>query len=252
MYFYSLHNLNEYIFYKIKNKTMWVKKQVIMLPTNEKAKMWLNKFSNQLHIDTVEKENHENAINQHLYFLSSEEIKEGDWFIRNNKIHQCFKSHETDIEFKTNKDSVYCGTNTFWNKKYCKKIISATDSSLFKEVSATGYTEDRARTFYGKEYLPKPSQEFLKIFAEEYNKGNVITEVMVEYEEVIGEKPFREQLGYKLKVNSKNEITIKMKKDSYSREEVIDILKKYNDKYSTLFFDTDKKDVLNKWVSENL
>lgn len=57
---------------------------------------------------------------------------------------------------------------------------------------------------------------------------------------------------YKLKVNSKNEITIKMKKDSYSREEVIDILKKYNDKYSTLFFDTDKKDVLNKWVSENL
>lgn len=57
---------------------------------------------------------------------------------------------------------------------------------------------------------------------------------------------------FKLKVNSKNEITIKMKKDSYSREEVIDILKKYNDKYSTLFFDTDKKDVLNKWVSENL
>jgi len=31
--------------------------------------------------------------------------------------------------------------------------------------------------------LPKPSDQFLEVFVREYNKGNVIREVMVEYEE---------------------------------------------------------------------
>ena len=90
---------------------------VVMLPTNEKASigmLTLGKNTNYLGILTPKWVEHLNSnradgtlINQHLYFLSSEEIKKGDWFIRNNKIHQCFKSHETDIEFKTNKDSDY-------------------------------------------------------------------------------------------------------------------------------------------------
>jgi len=195
---------------------MWVKKQLIMLSTNEKAKMWLNKFSNQLHIDTVEKENHENAINQHLYFLSSDEIKEGDWYENNGVIFRA------DYKFDD-------GNNPNQNKKN-RKIIAATDSSLRIGKLEVG----------GKiEHLPQIPQSFLKIFVEEYNKSNVITEVMVEYEEVeVYEQTKNEGFGsyfskkeskYKLKVNSKNEITIR--NSTSTSEEIGEKIVKYCKKY---------------------
>lgn len=41
-------------------------------------------------------------------------------------------------------------------------------------------------------------------------------------------------------------------KKLYTKEEVIEIIKKYNNGNNTLFFDTDKKDVLNNWIENNL
>jgi hypothetical protein len=74
-----------------------------------------------------------NKINENIYITNDEEIKEGDWFIREGSIHKCFKVHKTDIEFLTSIDSVYCGSNTFWSKEYCKKIILTTDQDLIKD-----------------------------------------------------------------------------------------------------------------------
>ena len=70
---------------------------------------------------------------QNIYITNSEEIKEGDWFIRDGSIHKCFRVHKTDIEFLTSIDSVYCGSNTFWGKEFCKKIILTTDQDLIKD-----------------------------------------------------------------------------------------------------------------------
>lgn len=70
---------------------------------------------------------------QNIYITSDEEIKEGDWFIRDGSIHKCFRVHKTDIEFLTSIDSVYCGSNTFWSKEFCKKIILTTDQDLIKD-----------------------------------------------------------------------------------------------------------------------
>ena len=70
---------------------------------------------------------------QHIYITSDEEIKVGDWFIRDGSIHKCFRVHKTDIEFLTSIDSVYCGSNTFWSKEFCKKIILTTDQDLIKD-----------------------------------------------------------------------------------------------------------------------
>ena len=70
---------------------------------------------------------------QNLFITSDEEIKEGDWFIRDGSIHKCFRVHKTDIEFLTSIDSVYCGSNTFWGKEFCKKIILTTDQYLIKD-----------------------------------------------------------------------------------------------------------------------
>ena len=68
-----------------------------------------------------------------LYITSDEEIKDGDWFIRDGSIHKCFRVYKTDIEFLTSIDSVYCGSNTFWSKEYCKKIILTTDQDLIED-----------------------------------------------------------------------------------------------------------------------
>jgi hypothetical protein len=69
-------------------------------------------------------------LTQHIYITSDEEIKERDWFIRDGSIHKCFRVHKTDVEFLTSIDSVYCGSNTFWSKEFCKKIILTTDQDL--------------------------------------------------------------------------------------------------------------------------
>jgi hypothetical protein len=71
--------------------------------------------------------------NSDIYITNNSEIREGDWFIRGDEIHICFKIHETDIEFITSIDSVYCGSNTFWGKEYCKKIILTTDEDLIAD-----------------------------------------------------------------------------------------------------------------------
>jgi hypothetical protein len=65
-----------------------------------------------------------------VYITTHENMGEGDWFIRGDEIHRCFRVHKTDIEFLTSIDSVYTESNTFWNKEYCKKIILTTNKDL--------------------------------------------------------------------------------------------------------------------------
>ena len=105
----------------------------------------------------------------------------------------------------------------------------------YREVLATTDESLEPRNLYSnsglfKTILPKPSQQFIQKYIEEYNKGNVITDVLVEYELISNEEYFGntvnpdENVPYfdeDLKINPKyNTITIKKAKDSYTREEV--------------------------------
>ena len=66
-------------------------------------------------------------------------------------------------------------------------------------------------------FLPKPSQSFIEKYIEKYNKGEQITDVLVEYWAHTEEHP-------QLKINPKdNTITIKPVKDSWNREEVVQL-----------------------------
>jgi hypothetical protein len=87
----------------------------------------------------------------------------------------------------------------------CFKIITTTDKSLG---------------------LPEPSPQFIQKYISEWNKGNIITEVMVEFETKTLVKPYdvyNETVTF-LKVDSNNCITITKVKDSYSKEEVKQLL----------------------------
>lgn len=195
---------------------------------------------------------------QNLYIISDDEIKLFDWIYNNkeNIVEQITSKTQLIFVLEENKEN-----QTF------KKIIATTDGSLYREESCTGYTETRSRTFYSKKPLPRPSKQFIEKYIEEYNKGNVITDVLVEYEiqrQCVKCKTIRshylckcgEQDNYEntlqLKINSKdNTITIKKVKDSWNREEVIILLEKAlaesKEQYSLL-----DRVGINKWIEENL
>jgi len=95
--------------------------------------------------------------NVHIYITTDEDIKEGDWFIRGDEIHKCFRVHKTDIEFLTSIDSVYCGSNSFWNKEYCKKIILSTDGDLIADGVQSIDDE------FLEWFIKNPSCEFVEV-----------------------------------------------------------------------------------------
>lgn len=214
--------------------------QVIILPTENNTVIVLNPSTNKLSIpkeliigtDSLKRFKEVGFIPQHIYIISDDEIKEGDWRldIRTNKIYQSVKQ---DAEL--------------YDTSFRKKIIVTTDTSLKIEGKLWKTTTN----------LPQPSKQFIEKYVESYNKGEVITDVLVEYEDYIikyNTKGITNIKSNRLKVNPKdNTITIKKLKDSWSREEVIILMKKSFNKgvdaesfQVPLYFSSDK------WIEENL
>lgn len=173
---------------------MYKQHPVVMFPTNEKASvLFLSHLTNKLGFEIKERTRSNRLQNQHLYILSDEEIKEGDWCI--NPI--------TKLPFQVK----VIERNRLVYPENSKKIIATTDKL---EISNNfEYTQLLPSDDF-KFYLPQIPQSFIEYFVTEYNKGNIITEVMVEYEEIVGDEPFRTHLGFKLKINPDNTINIKI------------------------------------------
>ena len=180
----------------------------------------LNHLSKPLTEEELEDANHGKDVigidryfeAQHLYIISDDEIKE-------NNTH-FYNPHSGQLHISGNHTDYIA-----INKNGCKKIIATTDVSLG---------------------LPQPSQQFIQKYVDEYNKGNIITNVLVEYNYFLDDNGI---LPYwNLKVNPKdNTITIKKVKDSYTREEVENLI------YSAM---TDRCYTTvaewKKWIEENL
>lgn len=206
---------------------MYKKCKVVILPTEKKS--GTIKIENLLFTDKGL--NFEKQIYQHFYIISlEEEIKEGDWYIRMDNSYQGrINPKLLQKSFEKAKDSdIY----------FERKVIASTDLSL---------------------NLPQPSQSFI----EEYitNKGNLITDVMVEYEESccdikVNGGLYSPDCCHKhilcLKINSDNIITIKRVKDSWSREEVSKAI------HDCMLLANDVNGIgrlqkfINKWIKENL
>ncbi len=185
------------------------KAKIIMLPTEKATNhtLWLTN-NNQLIHTHVSGEYLTKYTPQNLYIISDDEIKEGDWYIDDtDAIRQSITSNKE-----------------YWGvRKDYKKIIATTDSELKKTI------EYRPEAFQHKE-LPQPSPQFIAKFIESYNKGDIITDILVEYEyfnynlDELRERHlnnlphiYQEE---KLKVDRNNHITITKVKDSWNKEEV--------------------------------
>lgn len=165
----------------------WIKREVVILPA-KKSRMAL--YDGVLGKKRKYAEDYSVIIPQHLYIISDEEIKEGDW---------CVNPNTTIVQYR----------QRFRDKEILKQIIATTDEGLG---------------------LPTISIEFIEQYIKDYNNGNQITEVLVEYTEhydaSLGDDAFNFPL-FKLTVNPKdNTTTIKKQKESWSRFEVICLLDK--------------------------
>lgn len=219
--------------------------QVIMLPTkNIDQGIYLNPVPsiNIIHFWDFRISN--SYIAQHLYIISDDRIKEGDYAL----------DITTNLIQKVVDYTGYLEDNK--NGAKWKKIIATTDTSLTNEL----YHPNLGTNI--KTILPQPSQQFIEKYIEEYNKGLPIKEIMVEYENIMcPNEPkcincySKCLIGQKLKINPKdNTITIKKLKESWNREEMFELLKKAylqgrNDGHCTfrveeLGFDN--------WIKENL
>lgn len=233
--------------------------KVIMLPTNQKSNLQLNNKGLRINDISYIGEKH-----QHLYIISDDEIKEkhllntNDYYYIKNHYNEWYIGKFNGISF----DFINYQGNFNSNLFVCKKIIATTDTSLFTLVDCPVRGSDSNVKYI----LPQPSQQFIEKYIESYNKGEVINDVLVEYEWYHNKQACFKTMCYqqdmeardscmgmceaqRVKINPKdNTITIKKLKDSWNREEVSNLIKLFANNYQYASNDIG----YNKWIEENL
>jgi len=235
--------------------------EIIMLAT-EKAQLnalCLTASSKLILLDGKDWETVNNVAGfrpQHLYILSSEEIKEGDWCYH-PEVGQEYTIVDTRKEGNDRYSKgqhpaqgifKYKETTNTWYKK-CKKIIATTDFSLSHwngEVIIGNFKS-----------LPRPSDDFIKAFVEKQGKiDKVLVEVICNKLSQCNCTDNYSCLGTKFKVAPDNTITIKPiqeEKAFWSRKEVIKLcMDAMLYSYMDLPENLTPIQGMNKWIEENL
>ena len=211
---------------------LFKKCKVVMLATKEKSPIFLIGNWRKLYTgtDVDIKDFDKDESYQHLYITSDEKIKDGDWCIMFDSFGHMFSDHIQ--QYLPNKGHVL--------NDGLHKIIATINTSLklYGEPTINGN-----RTFKG--LMPQPSPQFIEKYIEEYNKGTVITEVMVEYLDNSDYNPSM-LADIRLKVNSKdNTITINKVKDFWNKDEVKQLCIR-------AFFANSNGFSIDKWIDANI
>jgi hypothetical protein len=122
-------------------------KNIHILPTDKESRLWTNNLKRRLVLDEFPF-HHPTNIAKNIYITSDEEIKEGDWHFKNDKM--VTKSHIID--------------NT------CKKIILTTDQDLINDGVQS--IDDEFLEWFVK----NPSCEFVEVIKDlfQVNQNNPV------------------------------------------------------------------------------
>lgn len=173
---------------------MWNKCKVILITNNQEVNIILDKDK----LEFIENKQVANTINSsvkgyHLYIISEDEIKESDWFIDTTNNH-IIKALFTPLPDD------------------CKKIIATTNKDLvtryderFKDVTINNNSLNQL--------LPQIPQQFIEQYITEYNQGNIISDVLVEYIQS-ADSFYGLNVPMELVTKQDNTINIKTAKDS--------------------------------------
>lgn len=221
---------------------------VVMLST-EKSKLCLNKQINHLVWSNTDYNLGDTFPNQHLYIISDDEIKEGDWIYWSG-----IGDQPKIAQAKGNCD--------FYNKsEYYHKIVAATDQSLIVSSEATTSPNPI-------KLLPQIPISFIKAYIKAYNEGKPITEVDLEMTQILPSNLPEDTKGRtisfkmmkQIKTRLDNTVIVHQSK-MYSRDEVKNlIIKVHTDLAShsnTLFYEKWASklsfyEMRDKWIEENL
>jgi len=215
---------------------MYKEKSLIMLPTKE-SNLCSTINDNKLYL----KQRFKLGKCFHLYITSDETPKKDDWVVGGFNNQFFGKVLGVSALKDTIIISGYEGQTL--NISWCKKIIATSDESLVAKFGNDGEVYGKMKD--GLLQIPK---SFIKQFIEEYNKGNIITKVMVEYKEFLEmNDPTGKYTTYEIRINPDNTINIRAIKTSWSREEVRDILNDFFNDHTNC-----QNANIDKWLEENL
>lgn len=227
---------------------MWKECNIHLLSSNESNIVFAN-LRNILYWNLERYKKTEYSTPYHLYITDDSVIKEGDW---------CYH-FEISQEYTIIKDGIkskslhpaqgvfqWKNTENEWYKK-AKKIIATTDESLVLNNN----------TPFAK-LLPNISQDFLKVYVEEYNKGNKIEKVLVEFEEYAvgnyGLSDGEPTIDIRVKLSPTNEVYINLIETSIVHQFVKEIQDEFKNDTNLdyLTFAADRFINKNKPVEEKL
>lgn len=193
--------------------------KVVMLPTEKATGLCKDKrATNYPNLLNHHKPNFYNELgtndkwteNYHLYIISDDEIKEGDWYINTAQLPNKVLQHSKEgVEFAKRHNMIL------------SKIVATTDKSLFKDKENIGGY---------KQTIPQIPESFIQAYIKAYNEGKPITEVDLEMEiiETTGLNLHRNGYNinqFKIKTRPDNTVIVRESK-MYSRDEVIRLLEK--------------------------
>lgn len=178
--------------------------RVLMLPTEKVA--LIESCNNKLKLNIDRLKNNEHFTNQHLYIISDEEIKEGDWFI--NAFNEVYQLKKDFYPLTIN------------GIKY-KKIVATTDNSLSPKIHKGENIDESYPKEFRDSILPFIPESFVLAYIKAYNNSSPITEVQLEMEHYNKpENGFSSiHRDYKIKTRPDNTVIIHQNK-MYSRDEV--------------------------------
>lgn len=224
------------------NNITFKKTEVVMLPTNQKANLLLGlcPSGKLIHYGNVDIINTEDTQKQHLYFLSDTEPTAYTWCMERKFVMDNNRNMNT-VYIKP----VYLSKENLVHPEFYKRIIATTDSSLTIERKYQG-----AKTSWFAP-LPEPSQLFLEKFALAYNRGNIITDVLVGYWlDKNGMEYFNN-----LKIGDKNSISIRRMKENWTRRELVPLFKKHEEdviKYINSSSEKAQPTFNEQWIDKHL
>jgi len=216
--------------------------QVVMLPT-EKARMckmidlednsfkFLVQPNNNAFID--EKSHGFHIKPFHLYLVSNEEIKEGDWFITTNS----GKNHNEKVLIEATR------TTLEYVDKHDFKVIATTDKSL--TVFYKGHQKYTGIEISADVYLPGIPTSFIEAYVKAEGK---IDKVMVEYVvHVMALDTMEESLHLKLREDNTVKIH-KIEEKTFTKDELASAIERFSwDKTQGVDIET-----VQEWIEENL
>lgn len=202
---------------------MFIEHELVLLDIKGKANLFINTITEgELVYDPTYPGGNVHWVDvKHkvLYLTSTERIKNGDWYLNvDNELFQCGVSASEAV----------CENNGY------RRIVATTNTEIFIR-----YDYRFADVLVGNKSLnrifPDFSEDFMRKFVQEYNKGFIMKKVLVEYNSKRVYSDDLDMFGSNdiyLHV-IKNKVSIKPMKDFFTREQITDLILRYNLSFGT-------------------